>query len=448
MKIQGQIQAQVLPDRKISRRDLLKGGLSTVAALAMSDDLFGGAGSNVNPTVKYRIVPVGRVQRPIVIVWLEGGMSHLDTFCPIPTAPMGVRGPYETIQTSQPGIRISSMLPRTARYLDKMVLMRNIQVSDPMSNHPTSTSYMFTGSSRTIGRDVGEEAVNESYASSLGKHFGQNNLGYVAFSTKPGFKSFYPGMGHRDSLFIYQEELNHDNSGNHPYPSPFQGNIDRETLLRRSQLLQQVDNLGLNNNQTNRWDTNVENAHRVLNGNYHRAFDLTRVPDRLRDLYGKTSFGNAALIAKRMVDEGAPFTIVNNPGWDNHYKIKDDSTGSLNPGLDYKLPEFDKVISALFTDLGDRAVIAVGTEFGRTPRINRDQGRDHWTRSGFLVIGGAGITPKVFGEIGNNGSITGNDGIFMGELMMPTIARAAGNVFYEERGGVVSSEPLSHLPIF
>ena len=149
-----------------------------------------------------------------------------------------------------------------------------------------------------------------------------------------------------------------------------------------------------------------------------------------------------------MVDEGAPFIIVNNPGWDNHYKIKDDSTGSLNPGLDYKLPEFDKVISALFTDLGDRAIIAIGTEFGRTPRINRDQGRDHWTRSGFLVIGGAGITPKVFGEIGNNGSITGNDGIFMGELMMPTIARAAGYEFYEERGGVLSTEPLRHYPIF
>lgn len=449
MRIQSQVQVQVLPDRKVARRDFLKAGLSTVAVLSMfPDTLFARTGLDLNLNAKYKLVPVGSVQRPIILVWLEGGMTHLDSFCPNPDAPQGIRSPYGTIQTTQPGVRISSLLPRTARHLNQMVLMRNIKVADPTSNHPTSTSYMFTGSSRTVGRDVAERAVHESFASRLGKHFTGNIPGYIAFSTQPGFKTFYPGMGHQDSFLIYQEQLDYDNAGNHPYRSPIIEGLDPQRIRERNALLRQIDNLNLRNEQTERWEQNVAGANRMLSGDFNRAFDLTRVPDRVRDMYGKTSFGNAAIVAKRMVDLGAPFIVVNNPGWDQHSKIKDESQYSLNPGLDYKLPEFDKVISALFTDLDDRAIIAIGTEFGRTPRINRDQGRDHWTKSGFLIIGGAGVAPKVFGRIDNSGEITGSDGIFWGELMMSTIAKAAGYEFREDRGGVVSAEPLAYYPIF
>ena len=444
------MQRQVLPGRTVSRRGFLKTGLSTVAALSMSPDaLFGSTGLDLNLNARYRLMPVGNVQRKVVLVWLEGGMSHLDSFCPNPDAPLGIRSPYGTIQTSQTGVRISSMLPRTARHLNKMVLMRNIQVRDPASNHPTSTAYMFTGSSRTVGRDAAERAVHESFASRFGKHFRGNIPGYIAFSTQPGFRTFYPGMGHQDSFLIYQEQYDYDNAGNHPYRSPIQESVEPQRMLERNALLQQIDNFSVRNEQTERWDQNVIGANRMFNGNFSRAFDLTMVPDRIRDMYGKTSFGNAALTAKKMIDLGAPFIVVNNPGWDHHSDLTDQPQGSPFPGLNYKLPEFDKVISALFTDLGDEAIIAIGTEFGRTPRINRDRGRDHWTKSGFLIIGGAGITPKVFGRIDNSGEITGSDGIFWGELMMSTIAKAAGYEFYEERSNrVLSAEPLAYYPIF
>ena len=447
MRIQLQPQTKVFPDR-VSRRNFLKTGFSTVAALsAFPGVIFGKAGNEINLNAKYKIVPVGNAQRPIVMVWLEGGMSHIDTFSPLPGAPIEVRSPYETIQTSQVGVGISSMLPLTAKHLNKMALMRNIQISDPASNHPTSTCYMFTGSSRTVGRDVNERAVHESFATKFAKHFGQEHLGYVAFSTQPGFRTFYPGMGHDDSLFINQTQLEFNNSGNHPYPSPLEGSVNHETRVARNELLKELGER-INSKQTDRWDGHVASANRILNGDFSGAFDLTKVPDKTRDLYGKTSFGNAALIARRMIDAGVPFIIVNNPGWDQHTKIKDESQYSLNPGLDYKLPELDKVISALFTELGNDAIIAVGTEFGRTPRVNKDKGRDHWTKSGFLIIGGAGITPKVFGGIDNNGDITGNDGVFMGEFMMPTIAKAAGYEFREDRGGALSAEPIKYHLIF
>ena len=450
MRIQPEIQAQVLPCRKASRRDFLKTGFSTVAALTMFPyNLFARTSLDLNLNAKYKLVPVGNVQRPIVFVWLEGGMSHLDSFSPKPDAPQDIRSPYDTIQTIHPGIRISSMLPGTSRHLDKMILMRNIQVRDPLSNHPTSTAYMFTGSSRTEGRDVAEQAVHKSFASRFGKHFTSNVPGYVAFSTQPGFKTFYPGMGHQDSFLLYQDRGSCDNAGNHPYPLPVADNLDPERIARRSTLLQEIDNLNINSLQTQRWDRYVNLGNRMFNGNFSAMLDLTKVPDQVRDMYGKTSFGNAALIAKRMIDIGAPFIVVNNPGWDNHTNLTNESPSFPFPGLNYKLPEFDKVISALFTDLGDKAIIAIGTEFGRTPKINRESGRDHWTKSSFLVIGGAGITPKVFGDINNLGEITGSDGVFWGELMMSTIAKAAGYEFYEERANeVLSAEPLSYYPIF
>ena len=371
MKIQSQIQAQLLPDRKVSRRNLLKTGLTTIAALTMSPNmLYGRTGLDLNLNTRYRLIPVGNVQRPVVLVWLEGGMSHLDSFCPNPDAPQGIRSPYGTIQTSQPGVRISSMLPRTATHLNKMVLMRNIQVRDPASNHPTSTSYMFTGSSRTVGRDVAERAVHESFASRFGKHFRGNIPGYIAFSTQPGFKTFYPGMGHQDSFLIYQKQDDYNNAGNHPYSLPIEKDLDPQRIMQRNNLLQQIDNLNVRNEQTERWEQNVVRVNRILNGNFSRAFDLTRVPDRIRDRYGKTSFGNAALIAKRMVDLEAPFIVINNPGWDHHVNLTNEPLGSPFPGLNYKLPEFDKVISALFTELGDRAIIAI-VDFGSNGNVSK-----------------------------------------------------------------------------
>lgn len=450
MRIQPRVQANVMPENTVSRRGFLKAGISTIAALStLPGNLFASTGLDLNLNARYKLVPVGDVQRPIILVWLEGGMSHLDSFCPNPDAPLGIRSPYGTIQTTQLGVRISSMLPRTARHLDKMILMRNIRVNDPASNHPTSTAYMFTGSSRTTGRDVAERAVHESFASRIASSFRGNIPGYVAFSTQPGFKTFYPGMAHQDSFLIHQEQGDYNNNGNQPYRLPLERSVSPQRMQGRNDLLRQIDNLRVVNEQTQRWDGIVGGANGILNGNFAGAFDLTRVPDRVREMYGKTSFGNAALVARRMVDLEVPFIVVNNPGWDNHSNLTDEPPGSNFPGLNYKLPEFDKVISSLFTDLGDRAIIAIGSEFGRTPRINRDRGRDHWTKSGFLVIGGAGINPRTFGRIDNAGEITGTDGVFFGELMMSTIAKAAGYEFREDRGnGIVSAEPLAYYPIF
>lgn len=431
---------RIVPDSTlIGRRNFLANvgvGFTSAALATLPVRLFANAPAGLNLDAVYKVVPVGSRQKPIFMIWLEGGMSHIDTFSPIPTAPDNIRGPYSTIPTSVPGVRLSEMLPRTARQMHKIALMRNIKHAD--HNHSSATSLMFSGSPR---EKDGRKSHYESFAVRMGKHFSESNIGYVTFNADPGNPYLYAGVGEGESLHIKQRSstIDSDNVGNTPYPSPFGTGFDSQRHRSRTALLRNM-NTNVRSNTTERWDQLVDRANSMLDGDLNRAFDLTGVPDRVRDRYGKTSFGNAVLVGKRMTDAGAPFVLVNKVGWDNHSGIK--------AALDSALPELDRIIANLFEDLGDRAIIAVGTEFGRTPVINSSNGRDHWANSGFLVVGGAGITPRVVGALDNRGEIAGNDGIYQGELMGPTIARAAGYKFVEERAGVLTTNEMPYYPIF
>lgn len=381
------------------------------------------------------VVPVPGVrQKPIFLIWLEGGLSHFDTFNQVPTAPDNIKGPYSQIQTSVPGVHLSEKLPLTARQMHKMILMRNIKHTD--HNHSSATSLMLTGSSLTGAGN--SNSKYDSFAVRLGKYLGQTQVGYITFNADPGNPYLYPGVGQNESLHVKQQGTV-NNEGHNPYPSPFGEGFDRVRHAGRRALLGQVGRQMGRSPATDRWNELQERADSMLDGDLNGAFDLTRVPDRVRDRYGKTSFGNAALIGKRLIDAGAPIVTVNKVGWDNHSGIKS--------ALDTSLPELDRILATLFEELGDRVIIAVGTEFGRTP-MNSSNGRDHWAHSSFLLIGGAGINHRVYGRLDNAGHVAGDDGIFPGELAGPTIARAAGYELVEERNGVLTTTKMPYYSIF
>ena len=430
----------IVASQDVSRRDFLNIGLTTAAILSVFPGriLASQAGDQINFGANYKVVPVGNRQRPIVMIWLEGGMSHFDTFSPVPTAPDTIRGPYSTISTTAPGVRISEKLPLTARHMNKVALMRNIKHGD--HNHSTATSLMFSGNSRTSGNNKSEI---DSFTVRLGRYLGESRVGYTTFNSDLNNPYLNPGIGQSDSLYVKQTAQDETilralNSGNTPYPSPFGEGFDRARFRGRNSLLSQLDS-GPRTPQTSRWDTIRERAGSILDGDLNGSFDLSGVPPRERDKYGRTSFGNAGLITKRMIEAGAPFVLINKYGWDNHSRIREE--------LDTSLPALDKVLSSLLEDIGDRAIVVVSTEFGRTP-MNTNAGRDHWPHSNFLFIGGAGITGRKYGELDNRGHVTGPDGIFPGELMGPTIAKAAGYEFVEERAGVLTTNKLPYLPIF
>lgn len=423
----------------VSRRNFMKVGLGFVGSVALSafpDRILASSRDELNLGANWRVVPMPGVrQKPIVLIWLEGGLAHIDTFSPIPTAPDNIRGPYGQIQTSVPGVHISEKLPLTSRYMNRIALMRNIKHTD--HNHSSATSLMLTGSS--MAGSGNSNSKYDSFAVRLGRHLGQTHIGYITFNADPSNPYLYPGVGQNESLHVKQQGTV-NNEGITPYPSPFGENFDRQRHRGRTNLLGQINRQATRNPATDRWNELQDRANSMLDGDLNGAFDLTRVPDRIRDRYGKTSFGNAALIGKRLIDAGAPIVTINKIGWDNHSGIK--------AALDTSLPELDRILSMLFEELGDRAIIALATEFGRTPVINTSSGRDHWPQSSFLLIGGAGINPRVYGRLDNTGNIAGDDGIFPGELAGPTIARAAGYEFVEERNGVLTTTKMPYLPIF
>ena len=141
-----------------------------------------------------------------------------------------------------------------------------------------------------------------------------------------------------------------------------------------------------------------------------------------------------------MVEAGTPQVLINHGGWDDHSHI--------NESLDTKLPVLDLALSALLKDLLDQAIIVVGSEFGRTPKINGLQGRDHWPFSNFMIIAGPSVTPRVVGNIDNYGHIIGPDGKYQAEYIGATVFKAAGYELVEERNGLSTKEKMSYYPIF
>ncbi len=169
-------------------------------------------------------------------------------------------------------------------------------------------------------------------------------------------------------------------------------NVSQRSATRRQKLLQAVDNLSRQVNGNDQIATYDEFQQRaaalVLSSEARNAFSLADEPVRLRERYGRTTFGQSCLLARRLIERGVRFATVNYAGWDHHAKIFEN--------LDRKLPEFDKGFSALVEDMDNRGllentmVLCMG-EFGRTPRLNRDAGRDHWGPAGSLIFAGAGV---------------------------------------------------------
>ena len=177
-------------------------------------------------------------------------------------------------------------------------------------------------------------------------------------------------------------------------------------MERRRTLLEAVDNLSARvkgNDQIATYDEFQQKAaEMVLAPTAQAAFDIGKESEKQRDEYGRTEFGQSCLMARRLIEGGVKFVTVNFGGWDHHAKIFEN--------LDKKLPIFDQGLSALITDLEQRGLmkdtlLLVMGEFGRTPKINKDAGRDHWGRAGSMIFAGAGVTPgKIIGASDRDGA--------------------------------------------
>ncbi|OYW13554.1 MAG: hypothetical protein B7Z55_16660, partial [Planctomycetales bacterium 12-60-4] len=335
----------------------------------------------------------GRARRMIVL-YLHGGHAQQETFDPKPQGPSAVKGEFGAIETSLPGVQFSEMLPRTATLAHRLAVVRSMSHDNP--NHVTASLPANTGHAHPPGTPQRDFPPAESDFPPFGAVLGslretQSRLpawvrigplmrrsnGTVLHGQLPGF------LGTRHSHFAVDQTLLKDKV--EVEAIALQQGLSPERLQTRRTLLERLDaerNLLDQAAGTGELDPYYERAFSLLSAPETReAFDLAAEPTTLREHYGRTEFGQRCLLARRLIEAGVPVVNISychtpSGSWDTHGRHFDQMKKSL-------APTFDTAFYGLVTDLADRGLlddtlVVVNAEFGRTPEINRNAGRDHW----------------------------------------------------------------------
>lgn len=381
----------------IARRDCLKLGLSAAMGLSMPDLLRLRAQSSADtsthvPTSIAKPKVMAAQPTSCILIWLDGGPTHYETFDPKPDAPKEIRGEFNPIQTSVPGIHFSQELPKLAAMADKLAVVRSI--CHNQGNHGAGNHYMMTGSPTRIPVGCGAFVSFHPSLGSTVAYMRNDELGALPgyFSMPSMSRSGGPNfLGAKYAPFVVGDDPNRDQFRVRDVALP-RGLGEGRFESRRS-LRSDLDTLARFNDPSSgdpavALDSYVQQGYDLVTSpQAQSAFDIARESDRVRDRYGRNSFGQRALLARRLVEAGVPFITLYEGGWDHHT--------NLFPALKKRLPAFDQCIASLIQDLDERGLldttlVLVLGEFGRTPQINKDGGRDHWSNAMSVMFAGCG----------------------------------------------------------
>lgn len=329
--------------------------------------------------------PAAAVDRSVILVWLSGGPPQMDTFDMKPDAPKEVRGLFKPISTNVPGIQICEHLARTARVADKLAIIRSMTSRE--ANHERAINYLLTGYLPLQTLEF------PSMGSVISKEKGPRN-GVPPYVSIPNiFPSYGAGfLGGEYGPFIAGDP---NVSGYKVRDLNLPTDIDWGRVNNRKWLLGQIDQQFRNMDAGNEFETIdsfYEKAYDLMRSSVARkAFEIDQEPDAVRNRYGRTPVGQGCLLARRLVESGVRFVTVAKGwlNWDTHGQ----NFTTLEKVL---LPELDVAYSALIEDLAARGllestlVVLMG-EFGRTPEVNSDAGRDHWSKAFSIVLAGGGV---------------------------------------------------------
>ncbi len=373
-----------------SRRDLLRAGVLSAWGFGLADLLRLRARAAGEADAYGSHDPPARA-RACILIWLAGGPSHLDTFDPKPDAPPDVRGEFNPIDTSVPGVQISEVFPELARFMDRATLIRS--VTSPEAEHDRATHHLMTGYRPSPA------LVYPSYGSVTARirGFGTSTLPpYVAVPDAPAFATsgyLTPAF----DPFVVGGDPNQGNFRVRDLTPPDRLTLER--LLRRRKMVETLDQFAHDVPETaltTSRDSFAEQAYDLLTSNAAQsAFQIDAESDATRERYGRTPIGQACLLARRLVDAGVAFVTVTDRGggsavaWDTHVQ-------NFPTIRDQLAPPIDRGVAALIGDLEARGmlestlVVMMG-EFGRTPKINGNAGRDHHGRANSILMAGGGM---------------------------------------------------------
>lgn len=329
-------------------------------------------------------------RKSIIVFWTDGGLSQQDTYDLKPDAPAEYRGMYQSIATSAPGVMLGERLPRQAKLMDRLSVVRSVHHENGI--HAPSAHWMQTGYfGPTLARNA---AQKPSFGSVISRSLGTRQPPMPAYVSMPKAEAFgYQGAVYLGKAYNPLEVIADPNAANFKVPnlSLPDGLALRNVDARRS-LLKTFDTFRKDIDQTGGMeglDTFKRQALEMVAGERMRqAFDLNVEDLKLRDRYGRHRYGQSALLARRLIEAGARCVNINTGNWDHHDNIQ--------KGLDDHLPPLDQAIASLVDDLDVRGMLddvlvyCVG-EFGRTPRMNGHAGRDHWSDCFSVLMAGGGI---------------------------------------------------------
>lgn len=414
-----------------NRRDVLRVGSVIVAATAIPASILAGGSSEAAEAKSGPVEGKGKA-KSVIYLWMAGGVTHIDSFDPKPEAPVEVRGTLNDIPTSMPGTRFCETVPHLAKIADQLCTVRSY--SHDIDDHLISQVYTLSGRRVTMAQLFAEPNIGSVIWHMQGP---RNGLpGYIAVPgiTRPGpppFALFVGGwLGSQyvpyclgglpeqadfsvgDKLFDPPAQMEEDLK---PKSLSLTGDVALARLSSRMQLRESFD----------RALRSLDKSDSIVaaEGQYHsairllttpevrRAFEVDDEPASVRDNYGRTKIGGRCLQARRLVEAGARFVMVDygyDPDygnvWDNHnVPVQNHPPLQKMVFRGYHLAGMDKAFAALITDLRDRGLLETTmvvflTEFGRTPKINANGGRDHWGAAGSVFFTGAGIkTGQVVG---------------------------------------------------
>jgi Protein of unknown function (DUF1501) len=366
------------------RRDFLRFGTAGLFGLSLPQLLR--LEAKADALRKAGAAPARRAEA-VIQIWLGGGPASIDIWDLKPNAPAEIRGEFKPIPTNVDGVQISEHLPAMARSADKVTIVRSLFHTIP--SHGPATVFMNTGNKPTpavqhpsIGalsaRLLSVEKGVPPYVSFGGTRQSGNEAGFLGTAFNPFPVESAGGKG--GALRVRGIQL--------------PGSLSLGDLEHRDKLMQDFDStfraVDTSADLVDGLDVFHKEALDILRCDRTKtAFDLAREPQSLRERYGMTPFGQGALAARRLVEAGVRFVTVSLGGWDTHQK----NFEALSKRL---LPQLDRTLSALIEDLNgrgmlDRTVVYCAGEFGRTPKVNKNAGRDHWARSMAVVLAGGGF---------------------------------------------------------
>jgi hypothetical protein len=335
----------------------------------------------------------------VILMWLSGGPGHMETWDPKPEAVAQYRGPFGAIRTALPGVHFGELMPEQAKIADHVAVIRTVRHGS--GDHTKGNHWMLTGfEGPAFNAPDNKIQKRPAMGSAVSRLRGPNQPGMPAYAAVPHLR------GGTDNFFHYAAYLG---GGTNPFivnsdPNEkdfrvrdlsLQNELSLNRVESRRDLLQAFDGV---RSQAERplldMSDHQQQAFDLLTSRKVRdAFDISAESPALRDAYGRHTFGQSALLARRLVESGVTFVTVNCVPWDHHgspgqYKTEE--------GAKLLIPPMDRAVAALVRDLIDRGLfektlVVVMGEFGRTPRMNDNAGRDHWGHTFSVLMAGGGM---------------------------------------------------------